>query len=70
MDPDSDGDGIDDSREGSGDADRDGIADFRDTPGKLETAVNGAGAFGCAMAAGTAWGRHDSLGMRRNGFAA
>lgn len=45
LDSDSDGDGISDSREGSGDADRDGTPDFRDAPGKLETAVRGTGAF-------------------------
>jgi large repetitive protein len=45
LDSDSDGDGVLDSREGSGDADHDGIADFRDAPGKLDTAIHGAGAF-------------------------
>ena len=45
LDSDSDGDGSADAREGSGDADHDGIADFRDAPGKLDTAVSGAGAF-------------------------
>ncbi|MFL6550966.1 MAG: outer membrane beta-barrel protein, partial [Povalibacter sp.] len=45
LDTDSDGDGMSDRVESSSDSDRDGIPDYRDQPGKLGTAVNGAGAF-------------------------
>ncbi len=45
LDTDSDGDNIPDSIEGRGDSDRDGIPDALDKPGKMETAVRGAGAF-------------------------
>ena len=45
LDTDSDNDAIPDSREGRGDSDRDGIPDSLDSPGRLETAVRGTGAF-------------------------
>jgi hypothetical protein len=44
LDTDSDNDGVTDSREGRGDSDRDGVPDSLDAPGKLQTAVRGAGA--------------------------
>ncbi|MBK8163069.1 MAG: OmpA family protein [Gammaproteobacteria bacterium] len=45
VDVDSDDDGIADNREGVSDSDGDGIADYRDPPGRLETARRGIGAF-------------------------
>lgn len=45
LDLDSDNDSIPDAREGRGDSDGDGIPDALDKPGKLKTAVRGAGAF-------------------------
>lgn len=61
LDTDSDGDGMSDRDERTADADGDGIPDYRDSPGKLSTAVNGAGAFGpwwlLAVAALVAWRR-------------
>jgi len=45
LDTDSDGDGMSDHDERTMDSDYDGIPDYRDSPGKLGTAVNGAGAF-------------------------
>jgi hypothetical protein len=44
LDTDSDNDGVADNREGRGDSDHDGVPDSLDAPGKLETAVRGAGA--------------------------
>jgi hypothetical protein len=52
LDLDSDNDGISDSREGSFDSDHDGIPDSIDKPGRLETAVRGAGAIDPLTAAG------------------
>jgi hypothetical protein len=46
LDIDSDGDGISDASEGTGDADGDGIPNYLDAPGALETALGGVGAFG------------------------
>jgi hypothetical protein len=45
LDGDSDGDGISDRNEGTADSDGDGVVDYRDQPGKLSTAVSGAGSF-------------------------
>jgi hypothetical protein len=44
LDLDSDNDGVTDAREGRGDSDNDGVPDSLDSPGKLGTAVRGAGA--------------------------
>jgi hypothetical protein len=44
LDLDSDNDGVSDAREGRGDSDNDGVPDALDSPGKLGTAVRGAGA--------------------------
>jgi hypothetical protein len=44
LDLDSDNDGISDAREGRADSDNDGVPDALDSPGKLGTAVRGAGA--------------------------
>jgi large repetitive protein len=52
LDLDSDNDGILDSREGLADSDRDGIPDSLDAPGRLQTAVRGAGALDPFTAAG------------------
>ena len=46
ADLDSDNDGVADATEGTGDADSDGVPNYRDTPGRLDTALGGAGAFG------------------------
>jgi hypothetical protein len=45
LDTDSDGDGTTDRSEGTSDSDGDGVADYRDQPGKLSTAVSGTGSF-------------------------
>jgi outer membrane protein with beta-barrel domain len=45
LDTDSDNDQIPDAREGRGDSDGDGVPDSLDAPGKLQTAVRGAGAL-------------------------
>jgi hypothetical protein len=52
LDLDSDNDGIPDSREGRTDSDHDGIPDSLDAPGRLQTAVRGAGAIDPLTAAG------------------
>ncbi|MBC8028441.1 MAG: outer membrane beta-barrel protein [Steroidobacteraceae bacterium] len=44
LDLDSDNDGVSDAREGRADSDNDGVPDALDSPGKLGTAVRGAGA--------------------------
>jgi large repetitive protein len=43
VDIDADGDGINDVLEGAGDTNGNGVPDFRDTSGKLETAIRGVG---------------------------
>jgi hypothetical protein len=45
LDLDSDNDGVTDAREGRRDSDSDGIPDSLDSPGKLETAIRGAGSM-------------------------
>jgi hypothetical protein len=45
LDTDSDADGIADRSEGTTDSDGDGMADYKDRPGELSTAVSGTGSF-------------------------
>jgi large repetitive protein len=65
RDLDSDGDGVSDQKEGLTDADNNGTPDYLERTGRLESALNGIGAFDTSwlLALGAVW----LLGRRRQG---